>query len=77
MLVYTKGILPAALCVLPHRFRPLSVCAGGTGVLVYNKASGPLRGSTSPVFVHVGYDGWWLKVRCMRLTHAISHAGPT
>lgn len=35
--------------------------AGGTGLLVYNKASGPLRGSTSPVFVHVGYDGWWLK----------------
>lgn len=32
-------------------------------MLVYNKASGPLRGSTSPVFVHVGYDGWWLKVR--------------
>ncbi|PRW39290.1 Soluble starch synthase chloroplastic amyloplastic isoform A [Chlorella sorokiniana] len=35
--------------------------AGGAGLLVYNKASGPLRGSSSPVFVHVGYDGWWLK----------------
>ena len=36
---------------------------GASGMLVYNKASGPLRGSSSPVFVHVGYDGWWLKVR--------------
>ena len=42
---------------------PLPSLPGGTGLLVYNKASGPLRGSSSAVFVHVGYDGWWLKVR--------------
>ena len=31
-------------------------------MLVYNKASGPLKGSPS-IYVHVGYDGWWLQVR--------------
>ena len=31
-------------------------------MLVYNKASGPLKGSAS-IYVHVGYDGWWLQVR--------------
>ncbi len=43
-------------------------------MLVYNKASGPLRGSTSPVFVHVGYDGWWLKVRLFWLSAAPQQA---
>ncbi|KAL4419296.1 hypothetical protein ABPG77_001628 [Micractinium sp. CCAP 211/92] len=35
--------------------------AGGSALLVYNKLSGQLRNSPSTVFVHVGYDGWWLQ----------------
>ena len=40
--------------------------AGGVGLLAYNKASGVLR-PANVVLVHLGYDGWWLKVggRCL------------
>ena len=36
--------------------------AGGTAFLAYNKASGPLKAAVGAVMVHLGYDGWWMKV---------------
>lgn len=56
---------------LPSSLPPKTDTTGGTGLLVYNRDSGKLKGSSSPVFVHVGYDGWWLKV----LEHGLACSG--
>ncbi len=49
--------------------------AGTNSWLVYNRISGPLRHSTTGLLVHVGYDGWWLKVRACwaALCRAVLH----
>lgn len=37
--------------------------AGKTGTLLYNRDAGPLRGANG-LMVHMGFDGWYLSVRC-------------
>ncbi|GAB4813944.1 hypothetical protein N2152v2_000990, partial [Parachlorella kessleri] len=39
--------------------------AGTNSTLVYNKASSTALRNASSVIVHVGYDGWWLKDKCV------------
>lgn len=47
--------------------------AGSTGVLAYNKASGPLA-TAAGVMAHVGYDGWWLKDKRVLVMQRLSDA---